>query len=576
VATLIPDVPKDCVRSERMVFERLGRELDASWIILHSLGLTGHEVKIRGEADIVVLSTRGIFVLEVKGGHVSCRDGRWYFGTPGTKEYSRSEDPWSQASGGMFAVRNRIIREAPELAGLLFGFGVVMPMERFTAVGEEIDPNVLLDRRDFGRNLGFYIGNLEKHWRTMYLERQGREPARPTAENIRRIRQILRPDVESSFSLGSWLNGLERDLIQLTNEQIRISRRLESNARMIVSGRAGTGKTVLAVERALSLATKGRSVLFLCFNQLLARHVAENIGARAPEAKITVRHLHGFYRDAISAAKLSERLHAESTGDDAFYSSTFPQIYCEAVMETEPPLYNAVVVDEAQDILTPQHLDAIDLTIDGGLERGTWHFFMDPLQNVYGSLQADTEARLQKLSFARDELTDNCRNTMNVAVQTSIISLMDVPTSLAPKGAPCDPVFYERGNVLARQIRDTIIRLVSQQVAPEDMIILSTRRLEKSALAGVTELNGVEIRDVADAPRPGTIAFSTMHAFKGLERTVVLAIDLTEIGQDEWSMLHYTGLSRARVLLIPFIPRALEGRYSELARAYGNRLAMRS
>jgi hypothetical protein len=575
VAILIPDVPKDCVRSERLVFERMGRELDPSWIILHSLGLTGHEVKIHGEADIVVLSTRGIFVLEVKGGHVSCRDGRWYFGTPGSKEYSRPEDPWSQAAGGMFAVRNRITKEAPELAGLLFGYGVVMPMERFTALGEEIDPKVLLDRRDFSRNLGFYIGDLEKHWRTMYLERHGREPARPTAENIRRIRQILRPDIESSFSLGSWLNGLERDLIQLTNEQIRISRRLESNARMIVTGRAGTGKTVLAVERALSLAANDRSVLFLCFNQLLARHVAENVRARAPDAQIKVRHLHGFYRDTISAAGLSERLDAEDTGDDAFYGSTFPQIYSEAVMETEPAPYDAVVVDEAQDILTPHHLDAIDLTIDGGLERGTWHFFMDPLQNIYGGLREATEARLQGLSFTRDDLTDNCRNTMNVAVQTSIISLMDVPTSTAPKGAPCDPVYYERGAVVVRQIGDTIGRLVSQHVAPEDMIILSTRRIEKSILAGVKEIYGLAIRDVTDAPRPGTIAFSTMHAFKGLERTVVLAVDLAEMGQDEWSMLHYTGLSRARVLLIPFIPRALEGRYSELAQAYGNRLATR-
>jgi len=575
VATLIPDVPKDCVRSERMVFERLGRELDASWIILHSLGLTGHEIKIRGEADIVVLSTRGIFVIEVKGGHVSCRDGRWYFGTPGTKEYSRSEDPWSQASGGMFAVRNRITKEAPELGDLLFGFGVIMPMERFTAVGEEIDPHVLLDRRDFGRNLGFYIGNLERHWRTMYLERHGREPARPTVQEIRRIRQILRPDIESSFSLGSWLNGLERDLIQLTNEQIRISRRLASNARMIVTGRAGTGKTVLAVERALSLAENGRSVLFLCFNQLLAKHVAENIRARAPNATITVRHLHGFYRDAITAANLSDRLLEQSTEDEVFYSSTFPQVYCEAVMETEPASYDAVVVDEAQDILTPEHLDAIDLTIDGGLERGTWHFFMDPLQNVYGALRAATEARLQKLSFTRDELTDNCRNTVNVAVQTSIISMMDVPTSTAPKGASCDPVFYENDSAVMRYVSDTIGRLVSQQVAPEDVIILSTRRLENSAVAGVLDINGLAIRDIICAPRPGTIAFSTMHAFKGLERTVVLAVDLAEMGQDEWSMLHYTGLSRARVLLIPFLPRTLEGRYSELARAYGSRLAMR-
>ena len=53
---------------ERSVYEKLGRDLDKDWVVLHSLGLHGHETKIWGEADIVVLSTKGIFALEVKGG----------------------------------------------------------------------------------------------------------------------------------------------------------------------------------------------------------------------------------------------------------------------------------------------------------------------------------------------------------------------------------------------------------------------------------------------------------------------------------------------------------------------------
>jgi hypothetical protein len=72
MAVLIPDVPKECTYSERHVYERLGRELPPDWVILHSLGLKNHETKIRGEADIVVLSTKGIFALEVKGGRVAC------------------------------------------------------------------------------------------------------------------------------------------------------------------------------------------------------------------------------------------------------------------------------------------------------------------------------------------------------------------------------------------------------------------------------------------------------------------------------------------------------------------------
>jgi len=36
--------------------------------VLHSLGLTGHESKLWGEIDLVVLSTKGIFAIEVKAG----------------------------------------------------------------------------------------------------------------------------------------------------------------------------------------------------------------------------------------------------------------------------------------------------------------------------------------------------------------------------------------------------------------------------------------------------------------------------------------------------------------------------
>jgi RecG-like helicase len=42
-------------------------------------------------------------------------------------------------------------------------------------------------------------------------------------------------------------------------------------------GTTSVGKTVLAIRRVLQLAEQGKKVLFLCFNQLLAKHVSESI-----------------------------------------------------------------------------------------------------------------------------------------------------------------------------------------------------------------------------------------------------------------------------------------------------------
>ena len=67
MAILIPSAPKKCPGSERLVFQKLERELQDDCIVLHSLGLPGHETKIFGEVDFVILCQQGLFVLKVKG-----------------------------------------------------------------------------------------------------------------------------------------------------------------------------------------------------------------------------------------------------------------------------------------------------------------------------------------------------------------------------------------------------------------------------------------------------------------------------------------------------------------------------
>ena len=47
--------------------------------VLHSLGLPKHQRKIYEEIDFVVICKRGVACLELKGGRVECREGKWYF-----------------------------------------------------------------------------------------------------------------------------------------------------------------------------------------------------------------------------------------------------------------------------------------------------------------------------------------------------------------------------------------------------------------------------------------------------------------------------------------------------------------
>ena len=443
LAVLIPDVPKDCPNSERYVYKRLGRELPDPWIVLHSLGLAGHETKIWGEADIVILSEQGVFALEVKGGTVECVNGVWSF-SGDFKTFTKRESPWAQAMGSLGAVRQQLHKARPAFRSVLFGFGVVMPYATFRATGPEIIPEVLLDRRSFRQSLTGYINFLEEYWKAEYLRKRRREYRGLTATELREAREILRPDVETTYSAwGDTLPDWMTNLVQLTNEQIRVSRRMDANPRTVVWGAAGSGKSVIALDRARQQSAEGRQVLYLCFNRLLAAHVRTGLERTGDGASVQVHSVHALYRKLIGEAGLLHRLQALDEGTSDFFSKGFPELAAEALCERSQFAWDVLVIDEAQDLLTPEHLDVFDLLLRDGLSRGCWHLFLDPQQNIYSeAIQSAVADQLDGYAPAFDDLYENCRNTRQVAVQTSIVSGIDLPVAGAPDGPESEVHYY--------------------------------------------------------------------------------------------------------------------------------------
>lgn len=577
MAVLIPDVPKDCPNGERLVYEKLGRELPADWVVLHSLGLPRHETKIWGEADIVVLSSHGVYALEVKGGTVSCSNGVWLFQGPGFKSYTKREDPWTQSKSALMAVRKSLCDAIPAFKDAEFGFGVVMPFTRFDVAGTEFLPEVLLDKRTFRQGMNQYIERLHRFWEADYASRERKMRRGLTPQQIKQARQILRPDLETALSVGGYLTGVESTILQLTNEQIRISRRLAANPRSVVRGAAGTGKSVLAIDRAKHLAGSGRRVLFLCFNRLLASHVRRAV-AQEGIPGLDVWHAHGLYREIIFRGGKETELAALDESHPDFFARRFPELAADALLEHGSDPWDVLVIDETQDLLTPSHFDVFDLLVSGGLDHGTWHFFLDPLQNIYGSdAEHAVETRLASAYPVLDELEDNCRNTRQVAAQASIISGIDLAMNNAPDGLECENVLYSSRADALQKLEDLVERLLGSDVRPCDLVILSTRQRSNSMIAGVERLAGHSVSDLGDEEEyaEGAVAFSTMHAFKGLERMAVIAIDMQDIGAAQWSMLHYAGLSRARCLLHAFVPKAAADRYRRQATAFGERARVR-
>ena len=64
--------------------------------------------------------------------------------------------------------------------------------------------------------------------------------------DMKHILDVLRGDFDLKPSLAMQIGYANRDLIRLTEEQYRVIDGLRENPRLLVSGGAGTGKTVLA------------------------------------------------------------------------------------------------------------------------------------------------------------------------------------------------------------------------------------------------------------------------------------------------------------------------------------------
>ena len=110
---LPPYIDKTCKSSgEKQIFEILQKSsFTKDWIILHSLNLSQHTVRLYGEIDFLLLIPQaGIYVMEVKGGDVRCHDGVWYF-TDRYGNTNKNKSPFNQARDAMFSLKQAIEKE---------------------------------------------------------------------------------------------------------------------------------------------------------------------------------------------------------------------------------------------------------------------------------------------------------------------------------------------------------------------------------------------------------------------------------------------------------------------------------
>lgn len=471
-------------------------------------------------ADVVIVHPeRGFIVLKVKHGEVGFFNGRWHeFIEGGYRELKA--DPLEEARAAAYALARSYKEKTGWVFPLDFGFGLCFP------------DCAKVDGRlpDFVRPTTMLLGtNLDNFPTFVSQVFAGLRPGRDRTACRRLVEHILMANFRLYNTLEEQIRSFaHRAETAFTKEQERILAETELNKRMVFYGAAGTGKTMIAVEKARRLAAAGKKTILTCFNKHLASQFPPDVDG------LIARHFHGLLE------RLSEQTPADKGSEDYFEHGLPEAAYQYFSGLPQARKYDAIVVDEGQDF-RPHWFRCLLALVK---EEGEFYVFADSSQNIF---QVDPGG-LEALPASRFRLTTNLRNTTSVC-RRWIAPLSEANFRLGLKDSG-EVHFHpwQSDSQQARLIEREAAALLAREIQPRRIMVLSPTRRDRSCLADIDSLAGCPIGELGDR-RPNAIRFSTIRAFKGLEADVVLLIGVRPDSPVCSRPDLYVGGSRARYIL---------------------------
>jgi hypothetical protein len=552
MARMIPPTIHVSCRSpgEKELFTRLRDELATrDWIVLHSLDIAHHLRQLSGEADfVIVIPALGVLCLEVK----ACRslnrdDGLWFYGHDPKGD---PRGPFKQASEAMHSLRQQVIKSDASLSRVPFWSAVAFPYIEFKVESGEWHPWQVIDSARFKHlPMATLVGGILRSARS-YLSVQPtakwfRDGDRmPDSKQSAAIARILRPNFEFTEKASDSRARKQAEVIRYTEEQFIALDTMEDNPRVLFTGPAGTGKTLLALEMARRAAIAGKSVLLLCFNRLLGRWLSEQPLARS--GQITTGTLHQ-YMAGIAGIKVPE------DADESFWKVTLPEAAISRLLDghRDAGRFEMVVADEVQDLLHPPYLDVLELVLKDELSGGSWRMFGDfERQMLYGQDRNEIEKLILKRlgSFARGALRVNCRNTPRVATLSQLLGRLR-PNYLRVL-RPDDNVeplisYYSTPSQQRKELRKILESLFKDSYSGDDIVVLSPKAGPRCAAAGVIEKPWCDQLAPFEAAAPGKVRYTSIQSFKGLDAPAIVITDIEHVDGDTFSSLFYVATTRS-------------------------------
>ena len=571
MAHMIPSKPKEFEPSSRegYVFKSLSK-LSNDYYVFHSyqvVDINNNNEFVERELDFVIANPKkGILCIEVKAGSgITFENRTWYY-TNGTEMHHGG--PYNQAASAKRVLIDKIrcsnneeirklYRRCKVMHAVLFPDLMRRDFDNLVGLPEEACSDITIFAED--------LSNPTKRVAEIFSTSLSWERFVDVSETklsdeefqllldvvlCPHFKLIPSPTVKNVY--------LEEHLNQLLNEQYRILDFLEEQNSAVINGAAGTGKTMIAVEKARRHSLNGEKVLFLCYNRMLC----EDLNNKHKENSVKAYKKQFVNVDFMTINKLTK----EVTGKYNDYEGLLIWLLECVDKEKEFP-YKHIIIDEGQDfgliekefdIDNPDGKDAVSI-IDALQEvasenNGTFYLFYDKYQMIQGdgykeyylpSCIEDADCRLT--------LHCNCRNTKAIA-KTSVTPLKDKKNKAIKAVTSCswdEPVIPTIHLINEENRSIDIIDGILRKFVIEglkDVVIITSNPLDYSVISdyiykddrsnAIYELDETEYK------------VTTCKRFKGLEADAIIYIDLNKdsfIGR--LGLEFYVGTSRAKLQL---------------------------
>lgn len=499
--SLTPGIhPQDAFRptsseAEKAVWRALRAGMPPRWFGWHSLRIRdryGYE----GEGDFVLADPdRGFLVLEVKGGRIEQRDGRWF-----QNGEAMAKAPLEQAT----SLAQKLSRRLRDLGGTPPAFGAAICFPDVHVEDQPSQDN--LTGRLIGKGELPYLADALPALMTRALP----EARPPQGQWAAMLHRLWGETWVPSLGLGCRAREVAEQRLALDASQLEVVDGLLENDRALVEGGAGSGKTLVAAEVARRLAAAGQKVLLLCFTVPLQRWLSGRMA--------------GTGVDVVSVSGLAKRLmdgSGQTAGEIIEGAAAWGEVFARASDVCRRD-WDVVIVDEAQDL----QFEAWVLV--SNLSEGRRIFaFHDPGQGFWAD-----RAPPRDLFRAFFRLPRQLRGTPGLrALSDRILGkpFDEAAIAEARADATIGVVTAPSQSSLPDKVGAEVDRLLSAGLEPGQIGIVSLRgQSAKEAVHNLPRV-GRHIAVHADDPAMETIlAADTFLRWKGLERPAIVVTDIPE------------------------------------------------